>query len=105
MSTFINGVEVSTDGDEYAPLDSPAFTGEPTAPTPAASDNSTKLSTTAFVKTALSGISGFTPTAFVSGANITSNYGGFSGTIRFTRANGGTADVGVVTVCQCDCHC
>jgi len=33
-----------------APLDSPAFTGSPTAPTPTATDNSTKLATTAFVK-------------------------------------------------------
>lgn len=36
---------------------SPAFTGTPTAPTPAANDNSTKVATTAFVKTAISGIS------------------------------------------------
>jgi len=35
-----------------APLASPAFTGTPTAPTPAASDNSTKLATTAYVDTA-----------------------------------------------------
>lgn len=40
-----------------APLSSPAFTGTPTAPTPAAADNSTKVATTAFVKTAISGIS------------------------------------------------
>ena len=31
-----------------APLASPAFTGTPTAPTPAAADNSTKIATTAF---------------------------------------------------------
>ena len=40
-----------------APLASPAFTGTPTAPTPASGDNSTKVATTAFVKTAISGIS------------------------------------------------
>src|SRR5215207_747640 len=34
---------------EVAPLASPAFTGTPTAPTPAARDNSTKLATTAYV--------------------------------------------------------
>lgn len=34
-----------------APLDSPAFDGEPTAPTPAGGDNSTRISTTAFVQT------------------------------------------------------
>ena len=35
----------------YAPVDSPAFTGNPTAPTPAAADNDTSIATTAFVKT------------------------------------------------------
>lgn len=33
-----------------APLASPAFTGDPTAPTPATSDNDTSIATTAFVK-------------------------------------------------------
>jgi len=36
-----------------APLASPALTGTPTAPTPAAGDNSTALATTAFVRTIL----------------------------------------------------
>lgn len=40
---------------DKAPLASPAFTGTPTAPTPSASDNSTKLATTAFVQSAVSG--------------------------------------------------
>lgn len=39
-----------------SPVASPAFTGTPTAPTPAASDNSTKLATTAFVQGAVSGL-------------------------------------------------
>ena len=34
----------------YAPLASPVFTGTPTAPTPATSDNSKKIATTAFVQ-------------------------------------------------------
>jgi hypothetical protein len=34
----------------YAPLASPALTGNPTAPTPATSDNDTSIATTAFVK-------------------------------------------------------
>jgi hypothetical protein len=34
-----------------APINSPTFTGEPKAPTPAADDNSTKVATTAFVQT------------------------------------------------------
>lgn len=33
-----------------APLNSPAFTGNPTAPTPAAGDNDTSIATTAFVQ-------------------------------------------------------
>jgi hypothetical protein len=35
---------------EKAPLASPALTGDPTAPTPATSDNDTSIATTAFVK-------------------------------------------------------
>jgi len=38
-------------GDAAAIFDSPAFIGTPTAPTPATTDNSTKLATTAYVKT------------------------------------------------------
>jgi hypothetical protein len=34
----------------FAPIYSPAFTGNPTAPTPATSDNDTSIATTAFVK-------------------------------------------------------
>ena len=36
-----------------APLASPGFSGSPTAPTPGAADNSTRLATTAFIVTAL----------------------------------------------------
>ena len=36
-----------------APIDSPAFTGNPTAPTPAAADNDTSIATTAFVKSVI----------------------------------------------------
>ena len=38
---------------DKAPLDSPAFTGAPCAPTPAPGDDSTNLATTAFVQDAL----------------------------------------------------
>lgn len=37
-----------------APVDSPAFTGNPTAPTPAPGDNDTSVATTAFVASAVS---------------------------------------------------
>lgn len=45
-----------------APLASPAFTGTPTAPTPTAGDDSTKVATTAFVQEAISGISSWSAT-------------------------------------------
>ena len=38
----------------YAPLNSPALTGNPTAPTPAVADNDTSIATTAFVQLAVS---------------------------------------------------
>ena len=49
-----NGV-LSASGTVFAPLDSPAFTGSPTAPTPAASDASNALATTAFVQAHVGG--------------------------------------------------
>lgn len=39
-------------GNEFAPLASPVLTGNPSAPTQAATDNSTRLATTAFVQNA-----------------------------------------------------
>ncbi|SAI47486.1 tail fiber protein [Bordetella ansorpii] len=44
-----------------APLDSPALTGAPTAPTPATTDNSTRISTTAFVRAAIAALIGQAP--------------------------------------------
>lgn len=46
-----------------APLASPAFTGNPTAPTQSTSDNSTKVATTAFVKANLPDLSTYAPLA------------------------------------------
>lgn len=46
-------VALKIDLAEKASLDSPAFTGSPTAPTAASGDNSTKLATTAFVQAAV----------------------------------------------------
>ena len=43
------GLSPATAAATYAPLASPGLTGTPTAPTPAAGDNSTKIATTAFV--------------------------------------------------------
>jgi len=55
-------------GDGYAPIDSPAFTNNPTAPTQTAGDNSTKLATTAYVDAKPSGA-----WALVSEADIAAN--------------------------------
>ena len=46
----------------FAPLASPALTGTPTAPTPATSDDSTKIATTAYVNNVVSGLEGATYT-------------------------------------------
>ena len=51
---YLIGAPVSTAG--FAPINSPAFTGTPTAPTPSAGNNTNILATTAFVQTALATI-------------------------------------------------
>ena len=58
--TKIDGTNYNTDWttvnlSSYAPLASPAFTGNPTAPTATFGDNNTSISTTAFVQAALAG--------------------------------------------------
>ncbi len=50
------GTALAADLANKANIASPTFTGVPTAPTPASSDNSTKLATTAFVQAATAGI-------------------------------------------------
>ena len=47
--TLAGAVVRDVAGSTYAKLASPAFTGNPTAPTQSASDNSTKIATTAYV--------------------------------------------------------
>lgn len=46
---------------QYAPLNSPAFTGTPTATTPAQSANNGQIATTEFVKTAIAALVGSAP--------------------------------------------
>lgn len=48
MGAFAQG-----DASGFAPINSPAFTGTPTAPTPTGTDNTTKIATTAYVTTKL----------------------------------------------------
>ena len=54
---YLNGVtsDIQTQLNSKSPLASPTFTGNPTAPTQSANDNSTKISTTAFVQGELTG--------------------------------------------------
>src|SRR5262252_4479611 len=52
---FVAGAPFNTDWFGFAPIASPVFTGTPVAPTPAPSDNSTRLATTAFVINAVTG--------------------------------------------------
>lgn len=49
--------------NQYAPKDSPALTGKPTAPTAAQASNDTQLATTAFVKAALAALVDSSPAA------------------------------------------
>jgi hypothetical protein len=70
-----------------APLASPAFTGTPTAPTPAAGDNSTKIATTAFVVATLA-----PPRATV---DVTA---GTPGSVAIVGTASGISGVSIVTV-------
>lgn len=49
----VRGQSIYQNGNQVADLASPAFTGNPTAPTQATSDDSTKIATTAYVKDVL----------------------------------------------------
>lgn len=56
-----NHIAAADPHTQYAPKASPTFTGTPTAPTPANSDNSKKLATTEFVAKALAALAGSAP--------------------------------------------
>lgn len=94
--------------DTKAPLASPALTGTPTAPTPSASDNSTKLATTAFVKNAISGITGALRYKGTLDGGSTSGYGALTpaGTVGDSykvatagKINGVAVEVGDMLIC------
>lgn len=66
---YFNGTSwVKIDNSEQVTLNSPAFTGTPTAPTPDSMDNSNKIATTAFVKSVSSS------TGFLDGGTPSSNF-------------------------------
>jgi hypothetical protein len=91
-TAFVNGA-VTANNAIFAPLNSPAFTGTPTAPTVTPGlDNSNKIATTAFVQSAVVAISSGV-TAVAVGTGLT---GGGSGYVNIglvtpvAIANGGT---------------
>lgn len=57
-TTALVGFDNGTVFRTLAPLDSPAFTGTPTAPTPAGGNNSTQIATTAWVLAEVAGLGG-----------------------------------------------
>jgi hypothetical protein len=74
MGATINGIKVGGG----VSLDSPAFTGIPTAPTAAVGTNTTQLATTEFVQGSVWGnIDGGTPSSTYGGNNVI-NCGGAS---------------------------
>ena len=82
-----SGTTSTAQWNAQAPIVSPAFSGAPTAPTPTGSDNSTKLSTTAFVQTAIATralLAGSSSQAFSVAAGVSAsqavNLGQFSST-------------------------
>jgi hypothetical protein len=102
-----------TDLAAKAPLASPAFTGNPTAPTPTAGDNDTSIATTAFVTGAITTAgTGYAPAShthtasqvtdfseavddrvgalLVAGSNVTLNYNDAAGSLTINAAGGGT---------------
>jgi hypothetical protein len=75
---YSRGDHVHPTDTSRAPLASPAFTGNPTAPTASPGDNDTSIATTAFVQAAVTASGGVTPSALtrVNDTNITLTLGG-----------------------------
>jgi hypothetical protein len=76
---------IATTISTKANIDSPAFTGTPTAPTPLAGDNDTSIATTAFVQNAISGIPIPTGVALLA-AGVPGALQVFTGYNRFANA-------------------
>ena len=95
---FFRGMQPSdfvipSDLTVYAPLASPAFTGTPTAPTPSAAENSTRIATTAFVQASYAKIASptFTGTPAAPTATIGTNTTQIA-TTAFVQAAVGNVD-------------
>ena len=92
-----------------APLNSPQFTGEPTAPTPAADDDSTRIATTAFVQALMrvAEAMAFKGTIGASGATVTelpaTHKHGWTDIVATAGTYAGqTCEVGDMIICVTD---
>jgi microcystin-dependent protein len=83
-----------------APIDSPAFTGTPTAPTPPPGDNDTSIATTAFVQNAVVGVSGFS----TGDVKLTFKSTADGGWVMMNDGTIGDASSGGTTRAGADCH-
>lgn len=75
-SKFSRGDHVHPSDTTRAPINSPALTGTPTAPTPTSSANNTQIATTAFVQTLLAALS-LVPSTGQTGNVLTKTSGGY----------------------------
>jgi hypothetical protein len=108
----VKGTEIDTEFNAIASavaskadLQSPAFSGTPTAPTPTGTSNDTSIATTAYVQSAISGVGGGTVTSVAAsggttgmtftGSPITST-GTFTLAGKLNIANGGTGGTSAV---------
>ena len=91
-SGYQTAAQVTTALTPYAPLASPPFTGNPTAPTPSPGDNDTSIATTAFVAAAVTA-GGYTlPTAsttVLGGVKVDGTTIGIAGGVISSTATGG----------------
>ncbi len=87
----LGGLSVTSAGLIFAPLNSPAFTGNPTAPTQTQTDNSTRLATTAFVNGVARGFAQYT----TGSGNFTTPATTVANTVfKFTLTGGGAGGAG-----------
>lgn len=84
ITNFTSGVNSLVSG-VYAPLNSPGFNGTPTAPTAASGTNTTQISTTAFVNTAINNVSGTLNSSIALKANLSG--ASFSGSVTAPTGN------------------
>ncbi|MBX3583664.1 MAG: hypothetical protein KF810_17395 [Rhizobiaceae bacterium] len=104
-SAFDTLAEIATELGLKAPLNSPALTGNPTAPTQTAGNNTTRIATTAFVTTAINAVLNGVSSAFDTLAEIATELGlkaplnspALTGTPTAPTASGGTNTTQIAT--------